>query len=280
MTVDERKLRNNSDIVWHYTSSDVFSQIVEGKTTLYATHYKFLNDSKECEYGRKRVESLIESVSKKYKTTDSLKQRIETLRSLDINIDDVYTFCLSKEADKLSLWRSYTPHGGYCIGFSKKEMAKVITNESTKNMFVSCPFFTKFPNDTNRSYDILIYSCLYDEEVIHQNIIKSLLKEEDTIKTKCLQIIYALAKHPSFKDESEFRIVLVGKNLRNQIEIIGGKPRVPLMLPVNKPRDLIKGVFVSPHGNVERNKLFAELLAARYKCNWNVYLSDSPFIGE
>ena len=291
----EKDLRNNSDIIWHYTSCDVFAQFMEGKTRLYGTHYCFLNDSKEFEYKMDRfktrnlpiVDKEIEEIIKTQtnpKATERWKELKSKWNDVLMSYNDIYTLCFSNKADNLYHWCSYTPNGGYCIGFSKKRIEEKIKTTNKRTM----DSYTLYTNttDTGESYNVFMGDCVYEKEEDTSESIAGLLLKMDKYEGDEKLIIClhsALTKHSSFEDEKEFRIVLLGQSLRKKIEIIGNKPRVPLFgIEKDEICSLIEGVFVSPHGNKERNKLFAELLREKHNCNdwWGVYLSSSPYIGD
>ena len=90
----------------------------------------------------------------------------------------------------------------------------------------------------------------------------------------------ALMKHISFAAENEVRIVYCGIPCYEKIEIIGNKPRMPIVgaFP-DQMCHLIKGVIVSPHGNKEQNFYLAHLLAHKYNLDWEPIPSSSPYIG-
>lgn len=291
----EKDLRNNQDIIWHYTTCDIFAQLMEGKTGLYATHYCFLNDSKEFEYKKNRFKTKILPIVNrnideiiKTETNSETKEKWRELKnrwnSVLMEYNDMYTFCLTKKTDNLYHWCSYTPNGGYCIGFSRRKIEEKIASINKKKID-DYTLYTK-ELDSRESYNVFMGDCVYEKEEDTSGSIAGLLLGMDKYKGDeklriCLHS--ALTKHSSFEDEKEFRIVLLGQSLRKKIEIIGNKPRVPLFgIEKSEICRLIEGVFVSPHGNKERNKLLAELLAEKHDCKnlWGVYLSNSPYIGE
>lgn len=58
---------NDQDLIWHYTTLDVFKKMIFAETGLYATHVRFLNDSSEFRYGWQRIASLAEEYLEKQK---------------------------------------------------------------------------------------------------------------------------------------------------------------------------------------------------------------------
>ena len=85
-------------------------------------------------------------------------------------------------------------------------------------------------------------------------------------------------KTPSFAVEQEYRLVISGGDLRTQIEFIGNKPRIKI--PTPELLKCIKGVYVSPHGDVEQNYLLAEIAKERFGLNFKIHRSESTFNGK
>ena len=77
-------LRKDTDIIWHYTSMDVFKKMMFGETGLYATHARFLNDSSEIRYGLQLIQSLAEEylqrLKKEAKDTKDICKKFELIR--------------------------------------------------------------------------------------------------------------------------------------------------------------------------------------------------------
>lgn len=118
-------------------------------------------------------------------------------------------------------------------------------------------------------------------------MMKKIIKEKtgvflckDERRKILLTKVFVLAKHYSFRDEEETRIVIFGDSLRRNIEIVGGKPRIPVIgCSKESVANRIKAVYVSPHGDRAGNKLFAELLKEKHELSFEICCSDSPYVG-
>ncbi len=84
-------------------------------------------------------------------------------------------------------------------------------------------------------------------------------------------------KNKAFKCEKEYRLLLTNiNNGLKLVEIVGDKPRIEVKFKDSTNiRDFIKEIKVSPHGNIEQNKLLAQILIERYNPKKNIEISMS-----
>ena len=87
----------------------------------------------------------------------------------------------------------------------------------------------------------------------------------------------SIIKNPSFKAEEEVRLIVTGNNLRNKIDLVGGKPRIALPF---KLQNCIKAVYVSPHGETDRNHVLAEIARDKFGLNFEIKDSSSSYNGR
>lgn len=275
-------------IIWHYTSAEVLVEFLKDDSFFYGTHYKFLNDGKEIEYGRKLFSDCLAEVPE-------LKQYAQQLLGEDISpFDDVFVMCFSHMRDDLYQWRSYTPNGGYAIGFLMQGIDKSVRDFKEKNEPKIPPHGRK--PEPYKDIRLNFFNCLYGEEKNRTRIIKNIkdifqpipeIQGHDEFNTQRdqmhIQMLKSLRdqsiwlyKHSTFTCENEMRIGTYGYPWRKKIEFIGNKPRVPLF-PVDK--SAIVEIMVSPHGKTMNNQILAELLRDRYDLNYKITRSQSPYIG-
>ena len=277
---------------------DIFKSFIFGETGLYATHVRFLNDSTEIKYGlgllKKQYDNCLALLNKKKVRKDIAKlikpklHQMEQVRDQIKVLDsiDAYVTCFSKDCDSLYQWRSYTPEGGVSIGFSRQELQKTIfgTNPKKIGMINDNSAFWMFPySSTPSATDNIvgcIGECLYNEDQRKDTLVKLLFSTKKAdVNIANTFFLAALMKHKSFEAENEVRIVYCGVPCFEKIEIVGNKPRIPIVGACpNKMRQLIKGVVVSPHGNKEQNFYLAHLLAHKYNLDWEPIPSSSPYI--
>lgn len=299
------KKRKRDITIWHYTSPEVLWKMLSGE--FYATHYRFMNDSAEIVYGIQEIDTF-------------LKKHEQTLQYLqfvikDLQKRDFFLLCFSKHKDDLYHWRSYTPHGGYSIGLSYNRMCDLFNNleydskkgEITHCDLVQCRYLspdgiTNFMCKTTADFNCAIEKLSPDEKLLFEQSVAQtksghfsealkLLYDKSPKLIASLKDIFSLAfriqaqcpglKHPSFKLENEYRLIITGDSgddLRTRIEFVGNKPRIKIPSPL-LPK-CIKGIYVSPHGDVEQNYLLAEIAKKRFGLNFNIHQSKSTFNGK
>jgi hypothetical protein len=154
------------EILYHYTSQRGLLGIVE-KKKLWATHIRYLNDSREFEHARDLAKVHLEREigSGKYMRAKFAEKALAQLDgALDIHTPfTVYVTSFTAQRDQLSQWRAYCPsEGGFSLGFKVGELLKAVERRSME-------------------LDLAFVPCLYDEE--EQN---ALISELLSIALICL----------------------------------------------------------------------------------------------
>ena len=301
-------LKNPDIFLWHYTSVEVFWKLLNGE--FYATHYRYLNDSAEIIYGINTCKECFQNPKNYLPYADNIVKAVEQ--------KDFFLFCFSAESDSLYQWRAYTPQGGFSIGFSYNKLVELLKNYEYKkedtiyfefdlqcckytsqelikryieflaykvennNIYADCGL--TFENDNNSDSNIRFDGNF--PEQINENIRHVLQSnpkyQQDVFNSlfllKMLQMRCATFKNPSFHFEKEYRLVVTGEKLRSLIELIGNKPRIKIKL--TNLSKCIERVYVSPHGDVQQNVLFAEIAREKFNLNFEVCTSKSSFNGK
>jgi hypothetical protein len=194
--------------LYHYTGIGALLGIVENRK-LWASHIYYLNDAAEIVHARDVLVKLIEKEKTSTTEKDFLDLFQEWLKTFSKNAYHLFVFSLSEEPNLLSQWRSYTPHGkGVSIGFSSDLLLRVV-----------------------KAQELRIARCLYDrheqEELMLGLLQKMLISfrqlglTQNTSKSKFFQKyhgflerfrgdilqLFSVIKHPSFKEEREWRII-------------------------------------------------------------------------
>lgn len=207
--------------LYHYCSLETFISIIRN-SSIWLSDVKKSNDSKELIWLRQHYYNYILD---KYCHTDDadIKSICEIILSLSpqdglkicpswllpssgetakqildiFNSFRVFTFCLSQHADSLGQWRGYADAGqGIAIGFSRKYL------EAISGHGLSCHLFNFMLADVSYKTEFKplfnsVFS-LHDKTNISEFVFYNLLD---------ITHISALFKHPSFKDEKEWRII-------------------------------------------------------------------------
>lgn len=185
--------------LYHYTSQEGLLGILSSKT-LWATRIQYLNDSTEFAYTlallTKEFDLQLQKPLEKRFTLDPIRKALEDLRLIPI-----YVACFSEKQDDLSQWRGYCPGGGgFSIGFDSNQLVKA-ARRRTPSFMAPCV------------YDFYRQSQLV-EQLVDRFIKQSMIEGVDAKKkvawdfTADCVFLACFLKHPSFKDEQEWRIVL------------------------------------------------------------------------
>ncbi len=121
--------------IFSYTDAQGLLGIVKSRT-LWATDYRYLNDSSEFLYARSLIEDVVAEANKEA-PPGSVKAvlRDTVLSGLDKNsIGDQtnvqFLVCFSESRDQLSQWRGYCKVGdGYSLGFDGKTLRKIFNEQ-------------------------------------------------------------------------------------------------------------------------------------------------------
>ena len=270
-----RKVKvRNPGIIWHYTSIDVLEHFLKGEIAL--SHYKFMNDDDELEYGYK--------ILTKIDGEHNDKQLLEALTYKQYGAQlqgDAFLFCLSRDGDSLYQWRSYTPKGGVAVAFDKVDLFSIVVEEVVAD------------HEILLSVDRLkLIECRYDDKIAEKFLrqIKNRIMNSkksglcNDCKNRGLYVSAVIRtllthKNPSFFNEQEERLLLLDESngLRNKVEFIAGKPRIILRNP--QIANAVKSVRLSPHGDVKRNRLLVEMMRDKYGLKFDINQSKSSYNG-
>lgn len=169
LLTEEKMSKNEEFNLWHYTTAEGLKGILSDKT-LWATDYRFLNDSLELIYSKKILHQtllpkIISTIEDKYREDPNIKKVVEynggIQKIANIEVDDttdilfnsmlnppdspqqipfILSFCEVSKNDNfkqknglLSQWRGYGKDGGYAIIFDLNELISKFVIE--KNSF-------------------------------------------------------------------------------------------------------------------------------------------------
>jgi hypothetical protein len=233
--------------LYHYTSIDGVKGVLD-ENSLWASQIHFLNDTQEFKYSISIVEKVLAELQKQLPERTLLEQAIRmqspsiadandalailygSIKSLiltpPLDKPPICVFSLSKEGDLLSQWRGYCPpDGGYSIGFRTDSLTQF---SKTHDLYLAPCIYDETKQETvvreafTRICDIALKGWTGSTEQIVR------LVSDYTFKffTDFSAIASAL-KHPSFREESEWRIIsrlIANKNMSFRV-------RKSMMLP-------------------------------------------------
>ena len=283
--------------VGHYTTFRGLFGILESRT-LWATHYKFLNDSAEIEQGSKYIDEAIEATEAWRNLEENSKSSREYWQNIikfqnDLEIF-ITSFCgiksLEDEHSKdglLSQWRGYGNKGGFCIIFNRSKLIK------SYEIHAKC-----YAEDSPGLFTNLVQDIIYDESKDHvkSNFIKELDDIKNLIETKggglnsirlgieAIMLLMTTIKHTGFREEKEVRFACINRvaingeqqNQSNHIVCVENEaPR--LKIPIDM--DSIEKIVIGPQFNQDQLELIIRYHLERLSCKHiEIIKSKTPFI--
>jgi hypothetical protein len=184
-------------MLYHYTDFNGFNKILESRA-LRATYLKGLGDTTEQVHG----EDVVCRMLKKF-TTTALHSRIDEGMKAPNRYRKWFVTCFCTRPTLSNMWEAYASRGGgYCLGFYVPGL----------------PLECKLPEQR------WVFRVIYDDSSpILEDSIQKLARSITEYPNESLFfdmacIVASSIKHPSFKDENEWRIVVhnpgVGMNFR------------------------------------------------------------------
>lgn len=251
----ENYLKDNKkpEHLYHYTSTEGFLGIAQNNK-MWASHILFMNDRSEFSYAFEMSRDIIRKLEQGKKL--SYKPNLELQRSfaflLDGNIEkeDVYIIPLSEKQDDLNMWKKYTDMSpGLCLELDTGKLGNTISQN-------------------NISIGRVIYNADEQRGFLKSIILEDVEKAHD--KSSYSNILYnlllnaaPLIKHPAFKDEKEWRIII--RVSRQEIDF---RLKDSIIIPYYKhgidKTNTISSITIGPGGNSEYVKQSIEFFCSRY----------------
>jgi hypothetical protein len=212
-------LDNDTDsTIYHYTKPEKLLGIVENGTLRFS-NVLYLNDKAEVAYSYKLIINLIDETPNlnsdlfnkiKKHFADKYKHIVDGSGELLNNLE-YFTTSFSSENDNLTLWNNYAKgksYTGYNIGFNKKKLIKEMIDKGFLPIYGSVIY--------ERSKQIKIIRNIFKK---WNNLFEKALQKKRNNKVKLFDILFELVdvlnivsiffKTPQFKNEKEYRIVIV-----------------------------------------------------------------------
>lgn len=212
-------LDNDTDsTIYHYPKPEKLLGIVENGTLRFS-NVLYLNDKAEVAYSYKLIINLIDETPNlnsdlfnkiKKHFADKYKHIVDGSGELLNNLE-YFTTSFSSENDNLTLWNNYAKgksYTGYNIGFNKKKLIKEMIDKGFLPIYGSVIY--------ERSKQIKIIRNIFKK---WNNLFEKALQKKRNNKVKLFDILFELVdvlnivsiffKTPQFKNEKEYRIVIV-----------------------------------------------------------------------
>lgn len=204
--------------IYHYTKPEKLLNILSGGTLRFSNAL-YLNDKEEIAYSYRLIVRLIDEIPElnpdlfgkiKIHFSNKYKHIIDGENDFRNKLE-YFTTSFSTESDNLTLWNNYAKgknYTGYNIGFDKKKLI----DEMTENKYL--PIFGSVIYDKQKQIKI-IHAIFKKWNMLFNRALKC--KKTNEVKLfdilfeliDVLSIVSIFFKNPQFKNEHEYRIVMV-----------------------------------------------------------------------
>ncbi|QJW80298.1 DUF2971 domain-containing protein [Burkholderia glumae] len=200
-----------SKIVYHYCGADAFLSIVKGGR-LWISDARKTNDRQELRWFKDLAFEHLDIEAKSSEEVNALLVDLDLQFNLIHDISDYFVCCFSEERDSVPQWSAYAERGtGYAIGFDVNALRMAVDAPIVDSSYSIAPgesgskewgFGPVFYAEKNATVDQLKHlSMLIDVEPLFGNSASDVAREY--IDRAC-----AFCKHPDFRTELEWRMVL------------------------------------------------------------------------
>ncbi|MFW2601859.1 DUF2971 domain-containing protein [Aliarcobacter butzleri] len=196
MTEELTNFLNSDDAIFHYTKKETAMEYILNDKKLKFGFFHSTNDPYEY---KKRLTSAF--------GWGDINQSLflESMKLIDNTIQNTsfLSFCRNsnnKGYEKPRMWSQYGQnHSGICLVFSKESLIKTIENQLSQDYFVYAEN-VNYKEIDSESLNI------YDDLTVNEIIINHIKQNHKNI---------FFQKHLDYKDENEFRIILIQKTENN-----------------------------------------------------------------
>ena len=257
-----KKLLDNDKncIIYHYTKPEKLLNILSGGTIRFS-NVLYLNDKEEVAYSYRLIVHLIDEFKDLNLNSDLFDKVKNHFRNKYKHIVDgsndfenkleYFTTSFSTDSDSLTLWNNYAKgknYTGYNIGFDKK----LLITEMTQCGYL--PIFGCVIYDKTKQIKI-IHAIFKKWNMLFERAIKS--KKNNKVKLfdimfeliDILSIVSIFFKNPQFKNECEYRIVMVNAFGTENSKPTGIVEKNGLFVPYLEfkfSKDTIKSINIGP----------------------------------
>lgn len=234
------------DKLFHYTTMEALTKIIQKeKVCFLATHYKYLNDPSEYQWGLEQIKS---------KHTD-----------FNTNETDLFILSLSKQRDFLPMWNMYAQNANGVM-FEISNTASHCFEYSF--MMANC------------EYDIEKID-LHSELKLYERYKNSDDKFRQRLGQSCEKMLPAVIKHPAYKYENEVRLIF---NKLDNEEVIF-RERKGILIPCVKrtfDKSFIKSITLGPMLMEQKEKAKESLQMFLYQNKYEnlidkIHFSSVPY---
>lgn len=201
----------------HYTNLYGFQGIIQSNV-LWATHNMFLNDKTEFLHGIECASKAAASLESNIMDPGWQEYVKDYIKFKDqFNASNAYSLSFCKDdSDKLSQWRGYGGNQqGVCLVFDKDELINHLNTTNIVSFQAEGRFFEMakylFSHDSVEYVnpeESDVFKKAMEEVWSNTNSLVPNIGIENTAIPFILDLLVSYFKHPGFKEENEFRIVV------------------------------------------------------------------------
>jgi hypothetical protein len=295
--------QDTPELLYHYTSQSGLDGILSS-SSIWATHYRFLNDSMERLHGLKLFkEALFQRAYERYRSLDAATALADYFERTTTDVLDAYivSFCTDTEkgvdgGDRLSQWRGYAQGmQGYCLVFgagliSEFQSATPAASFSRFCIYREVEQYDRCKQLSNELLDGPFRDLATDSLSTYDSLRKAIKEGRSTPKDWNQFAHHALLqstlfKHAGFGEEREYRLVkfFTRKSDASGIRFRMGKsnpvPYIAISLALKAANPPIQKIIVGPSPNREQVAISLRIRLRQMGLAIDVATSKIPYRG-
>lgn len=259
------------DRLWHYTTTPSLLSIVESRR-LWATDVMYLNDSRELLEGAGRLaeeakDSLADptpDVSPVHRLWLEIQRSLGSDAQVQMPKQGPFVASFCSEGDLLSQWRGYATGSGYAIGFSVDALR----------------------TSANSAGGSLLKVIYEPADPVGVSLFQASARTVGESGSHLIPDPAALAKfkHPAFKEEHEWRLVVPADRVSQEDSELGvhfrsGELGVTPYLKVGFPNSAIVEIKIGPGGEQTLRQAAVQRMLDAQQISADTSISAAPFRG-
>lgn len=268
-------LKNASGLpkyLFHYTTTRSFVEIVDRKF-LWLSNAIYLNDKEEIRFGIRLLRNLNKATLENHNISKIID---EIEKNLDKEVfPEIYVASFCEDNDLLSQWRGYANNsGGICIGFKSAEMWRLARENSGKITAISYRDI-----DGKMTAENKINAHNNREEGLQDILGDAISKFRSSREKDVIHNLISSIKHDKFKEEKEWRVTMLGKNIKSEDKKFREKNGIliPYFELDFEPAKAISSVIIGPGENQDLIAKSVKNFLATKELNIEVEKSTIPF---
>ena len=276
------------NVLYHYTTCESLFGMLQGYSeddpnfTMWATHFAFMNDSSEYEFGKRVCKEAMRIYENRngitgersfftYLPDDATKMWAE---------QEPYIISLSEDDSSAAMWSMYADGG--------KGVVLIIDNENCVLMDIDDNYSIN-PKPSKCHYCEKSTDLIDDQTILFLHKVLEILTTDTNSRITIHPIDAYLMmpptfKHKAFEYEKEHRFVFMNRNGKYEIKHRRRNGKIVPYIEEKIPSSRIKGIIVGPRADFEQVKLSLQMFFKgkggdlTRLCD-EIYQSDIPFRG-